>query len=1219
MPGPIRFDGVISGINYAGIIEQFLTVERLPIQTIKTRIGQETQRKTAYLEVSATLLGLKGATDKLAVPSFFSRTTVKSSREDVLLATGEFVGSTGAFTFTSARLARTQQAVSSGFASASSKVSPNGQGSVLRLETGNGFVDRVTRLSDLNGGTGVDRGKIRITDRVGGTAIVDLTSAVTVQDVVDRINGQSTANVRASVAGDRLLLEDRNVTAAGGSLIVENVGDDSTATDLGIEGTRSAGAGETLSFFGGQVQRVAGTTLLQTLNDGLGVRRNGAGSADFTITRTDATSFTVDLDENDTTLQSVIDKINAAGGGTVTAAINAEGNGLELVDSSGGGGLLSVATAGTSNAALDLGLLQTAELKGDAGAAGANVIQGARLIAGLNSILRRTLNGGSSEFHADGGPFLGDRTGVGDGSVSITDRSGASATIDLVTRSYRSLDAAAAAGSTTLDLDSLSGVAVGNRIRLVDAVSGATELRSVKRIVDPGTGTIELDQATTVALGAGSKAIAQNENLTDLQNQFRNAVGVKVDLRLNRQGTGFLLADVSGGTASALRLADAGGGSAAADLGVRTEFTGTADSSTATTFTDDALIGLPDDYFNGATASVLAGGVPTTRSVLDFDGVTGKVTLAGAALPGAVTTYTLDAVNASTFTGRDVDAQYLGERTLLAGLNQGAGVFAGKIRITDTNGTAFNVDLSQATDNTILAVIRDINGAAGAAGSGVTARINDTGDGLLLLDTTPGAGTLRVEESGGTTARDLGILGVANGATPDRLDGSFERTFAITATTTVQNLVDAIQASGLPITATLVNDGSGIAPNRISLISRNSGSSGRFGIETDVRSLSFDTTSRAADAVLLYGIEGSGSDPTVLTSSTNTFRNVVPGLTLDLVSTSADPATVTVNRDLKGVVDQVRRLASSYNGFVDKVRELTRFDTVTEAKGILFGDSTLRGIERSLGSLLSSPVRGIPTSSLNTLAEIGLRLGKTGRLTLDEATLQQALDTRFDEVKDLFTRPRRVEPTTPLKDLNEGRGVKESPGDDFTVFTRSGASFTVDLAGSTDIQGVLNAINLAAGNGGKVVATILADGTGLQLTDTTAPTGSDDFKVTAVGSSSAAAELGIQSNVGPAVSTLRGLERLLLRDPGAAPRLSERLLALTDDPGGPIANRTEGFDKKINGMNDSIERIEKRVLALEQRLVRQFTQLETFLGEMESTRNTLNNQLTRLLDGFKRS
>ena len=108
--------------------------------------------------------------------------------------------------------------------------------------------------------------------------------------------------------------------------IAENGG--STASQLGI---RSQGP----------------TTMLSQLNSGAGVSPIGLTAAgpkgSVTITCTDGTTFAVPLDAVRNANQLLAAINGATGNTTVTAALNASGNGLTLTDSSGGAGNLSVA------------------------------------------------------------------------------------------------------------------------------------------------------------------------------------------------------------------------------------------------------------------------------------------------------------------------------------------------------------------------------------------------------------------------------------------------------------------------------------------------------------------------------------------------------------------------------------------------------------------------------------------------------------------------------------------------------------------------------------------------------------------------------------------------------------------------------------------------------------------------------------------------------------
>jgi len=106
--------------------------------------------------------------------------------------------------------------------------------------------------------------------------------------------------------------------------IGENGG--TTATDLGI-------------------RSLVGTTTLADLNGGKGVGVVGDNNDPGVIRITDRLGATYDVDiSTATTVQDVIVLVNAATGGAVTAALAASGNGIELTDTTGGGGDLSVQT-----------------------------------------------------------------------------------------------------------------------------------------------------------------------------------------------------------------------------------------------------------------------------------------------------------------------------------------------------------------------------------------------------------------------------------------------------------------------------------------------------------------------------------------------------------------------------------------------------------------------------------------------------------------------------------------------------------------------------------------------------------------------------------------------------------------------------------------------------------------------------------------------------------
>jgi len=198
-------------------------------------------------------------------------------------------------------------------------------------------VTLLTPLSALNNGAGIDTTNGLIITNGLTSATISLTGATTVQHLLNRINS-SPAHVQAQINAAGTGVDILNPIQGTQMTIAENGG--TTATDLGV---RSFGP----------------STQLSELNNGKGIGAATSGP-DFTITRSDGTSFGVSL-TGAQKIQDVISRINTAAGGVgVTASFATTGNGLVLTDTAGGGGTLTVAPQNFSTAAADLGIARPA-------------------------------------------------------------------------------------------------------------------------------------------------------------------------------------------------------------------------------------------------------------------------------------------------------------------------------------------------------------------------------------------------------------------------------------------------------------------------------------------------------------------------------------------------------------------------------------------------------------------------------------------------------------------------------------------------------------------------------------------------------------------------------------------------------------------------------------------------------------------------------------------
>lgn len=931
--------GLMSGINFADIIDQLIEIESRPKNLLSNRNETLGAQQTAFQEINANLLNLKLSSNNLAKGTSFNRTKATSSDESLVTATSSTDAAPGNYTFRVAQLVGSQQTITRGLQdNNATPVAPDG--AVMTFERGEARLDAKTNLSQLNGGEGIKRGHVRITDASGATAVVDLTSAITIDDVIDTINEASGVNVFAQVDGDRLTVAD--ASGGGGTLGISNVGTSGTATSLGIAGSDASG-----TITGSQINRVGTDTLLASLNDGNGVGiANGAN--DLRITTASGGSHNIAL-EGAATLGDAISLIEEQTEGEVTGSIAPDGKSLTLTDTTGGGAGFAI-TSLNGTAAQDLGLV------GD-DSDGDGQITGHSLIASINSKLLRHLNGGNglAAFGGSTDAFLQPSTSLDDllSGAGLTTSGDADPDIEILARD-------GTAATYGVDLDGLDSVQ-----DLIDAFATATDGRVNLSIVgNKLRATDSTGGESNLTIRGANGATAASE------------LGIEVDAAISTfigkdlQPAG---ATATGGT---INITNSAGGGGSVDL-------------TGATSVSDVLK-LINDAGLGVTASLNQAG--NGISLTDDAGGTGDLTVADADGQLAAQLGIAGSFTNGKAEGTNLQFQYITEATRLDKL----GVASGRFSITDSGGGSAIVDLTQGNEVTIGDVLSEIN----SRGLQINARINDTGDGILIEDTGPGGGPIEITEEGSTTAKDLGLLGKAPAA-GQSFDGSFQRVVAIGANDTLTDVAKKITDAKVGINAGVINDGSGAAPYRLSLSSREAGSNNAFSFDDGGLGLGATNLAEARDAVVFFG----STDPAkamTITSTSNQMKDVIPGVTLDLLATSDRPVQVTINKDTEAVVENVQKFVDGFNKVADTLDEYDSYDAEANERGLLLGDGTVLRVR----SAIYNAVIGSNTElsgQFDSLAEVGIRVGQGARLEFDQDKFLAAMETNPDAVKDLFS------------------------------------------------------------------------------------------------------------------------------------------------------------------------------------------------------------------------
>jgi flagellar hook-associated protein 2 len=371
-----------------------------------------------------------------------------------------------------------------------------------------------------------------------------------------------------------------------------------------------------------------------------------------------------------------------------------------------------------------------------------------------------------------------------------------------------------------------------------------------------------------------------------------------------------------------------------------------------------------------------------------------------------------DATNTATKLGlaADVDAksinsgnlkrELVSRSTTLASYNGGQGVSLGTIQVTNSAGEKTTLNLATIKPATIGDVLDQIN----AHVTGVTARINDAGDGIALVDTAGGSGTLAVADSSGTSAADLHLAGTGvattiNNQPAQLLDGSSTFTVQLAATDTLNDLVTKINNLQGGASASVLSQGSGSLPAHLSLLSGVSGNAGELLIDGSQLGLSFNDLTSGQDALVQIG--GNASTGVLVSSSSNTLKSVLPGIDLSLAGTSANPVTVTISQTSDSAASAVQTFVDQYNKLRDQLAKYTAFNSSDFTTGTLFGSGEALHLDGDLSrAIFDNYFSG---GSIHSLAELGITADDQGHLSFDKSLFQSKYDASSSNVTKFFT------------------------------------------------------------------------------------------------------------------------------------------------------------------------------------------------------------------------
>ncbi len=793
--------------------------------------------------------------------------------------------------------------------------------------------------------------------------------------------GFRTNNTFQSKAGtssnDNVLKATVESTAAPGTyqFIVDRLVSSQQNLSRGFASRDSTSIGVTSLTVESAEARLDRDVSLSDLNDGQGVRRGK-----MVVTDSAGHAATVDLSRA-TSVQEVLDAVNGNGTANVTASIS--GGKFVITDTAGGN--VTVANASGSNVATDLGLTG---VTASGGKLTGNTVYALNRATSLNALndgrgvsIRNTVGDGAYNFtiNVDGTSPATVRVNLGEVWQTIegtlTKTGGPASSVGEVMDRINAAITASGATNVSAQLNTTSG-----RIELIDATgdqlitvteNAGNTARDLGLLAAPDSGSVFGNRVfsglnTTLLSGInGGNGLAGDGSLT-----FTARDGTVFSTAVSSQAS---LSEVAEQIETASR---AGGGPQRLRVSLNDEGTGL----------------LITDITGATSSNLIIGGTNGADTAASLGISTGA-----------------SGVASNTVTGTNLQRQYIAGATLVSSLNQGRGIGTGTFRITDGNSRSVVIDIGSDT-KTIDDLMREIN----SSDIGVTARINSTGDGIEMVERdpgTPGGTKMKIEDISGGVAKSLNISGEAAGTgTSNTINGSFEETITTTAADTLETLVSKINGAKAGVSASIIRDGNGTTPYRLSLASNSTGVAGRVIVSAVGGDLGLTTLDAGNDARVFFG----STDPAkglVVGGSSNSLDNVINGVKIDLKGVSDDPVTLSITSDSENIEGAVGAFVKTFNTIIERIDFQTSYNTDSNKASPLTGDGTVRELRGALFNAITAPSIGA-TGTFRRLTDIGFKVGSGGTIELDTEKLRAAIAQDPESVEALFTARELVDDST---------------------------------------------------------------------------------------------------------------------------------------------------------------------------------------------------------------
>jgi flagellar hook-associated protein 2 len=240
--------------------------------------------------------------------------------------------------------------------------------------------------------------------------------------------------------------------------------------------------------------------------------------------------------------------------------------------------------------------------------------------------------------------------------------------------------------------------------------------------------------------------------------------------------------------------------------------------------------------------------------------------------------------------------------------------------------------------------------------------------------------------------------------------GSLTATDVSTGNGSLSSVISAINNAGTGITATAVQTGT--SSYVLQLASKSTGVASNLSVDTSAFSSStlgsLNTITAGADAKLTVG----GTGGYTVDSASNTVTGLLPGVTVNLASTSSSPVTITSTADATTMANDVQALVTAANGALTAIQQYGGYNATTKQAGPLLGNPILQSIEQSIYSSVASAVgpNGLSSGTAGVTID-----SQTGQIDFNQSTFTSAYQANPNGVAALFSKGGTLAPAGPAK------------------------------------------------------------------------------------------------------------------------------------------------------------------------------------------------------------